>query len=660
MATINGLVYPNYNNQVKSNQQMVAKNVSGQIQASQSPSRLQTDAVYTTWNNPNSAPVGANEEPLTLLHLNDNHRKVNGLAKFKTAMDEITQKVLNTGGGLISAHSGDYNAGTDLQKLQLQVQTLNELGIKFTTIGNHEVDVPTPVFAKALQEAKFMTLAANVKIPEGCGVEKLAQSGKFASSTIYETGGNKYGLVGLAPPDLKQRIDPSVNLYGFDVLTKEETINAVQQEVDKLKAQGINRIVLISHVGLSVDREIAKATDGIDIILGGHSHDLLDPLEPGVSLFNSKSNEPVMIFQNGKNAKFLGVTDAYFDNNGIVKAAIARQENADNFVNHKKIDTLQDNILGKSPVIGVSAGTYTAEGCRLKENAIGNFVADSIRAKAGADIAIIRGSEIRDTISEGEITERTIEDTVPFVDYLYLVQITGQDVIDAIDNASQTYARQDRRPGVVHLSGARYTISEQGRATNVEVLNNNGQYEPIDPNKEYKTVYNGWSMKGAENFKSLAQPTSCIKAFDKIYADMVKEVIRDMNFKPVEMKTEGRIKILAKDPISSDKMPKALQKAQFVPVETVAQQPVAQPAQPVVQPVAQQPVAQQNAEQPLPTLTPRCAYKMPQQLVQNPNYYMYPPVMNQQYYVYPPVVQQQPAPQGYYYYQPATPTSYIR
>lgn len=648
MATINGIVYQNYNNQIKSNQQMVATNVSGQIQASQSPSRLQTDALYTTWNNPNSTPVGQNEKPLTLLHLNDNHRKVNGLAKFKTAIDEITQKVTNAGGGLISAHSGDYNAGTNFQKLLLQIQTMNELGINFSTIGNHELDVPPEVLAKALQEAKFHTVTANLTIPAGNSLDELKKSGKLTSSSIYETGGNKYGLIGLSPIDLNQRIDPSTRaqLKGVDVLSKEETFKAVQQEVDKLRAQGINRIVLISHIGLEIDREIAAATDGIDIILGGHSHDLLDPLEQGVSLFNSKSNEPVLIFQEGKDATFLGVTDAYFDNNGIVKAAIARQENADKFDKNKTIEALQDSILGESPVIGVSAGTYTASGVKMKENAIANFVCDALRARSGADIALIRGSEVRDTIAKGNITERTIEDTLPFVDYLYLVKITGQDVIDALDNSCKTYLNKDRRPGIVHVSGAKYTISEQGKAVNVQVLNKNGQYEPIDPNKEYTTIYNGWSMKGAEGFTSLAQPTSCIKAYNEIYSDVTKEAIKKFNLQPIEMKTEGRVTVLAKDPMEDGKKPKALQKAQ--PAQ-------AQPVQQTAQPVAQQNVAQQ-----LPTLTPRCSYRMPQQVVQYPNYYIYPPVMNQNYYSYPPVVPQQAAPQGYYYYQPASPTSYVR
>ncbi|MGD9580871.1 MAG: bifunctional UDP-sugar hydrolase/5'-nucleotidase [Vampirovibrionia bacterium] len=657
MATVNGLTYPYYYNQQQNNQQKVVNSVSNAIQASQSPSRLNTDAIYTTWNNPNSAPVAQNEKPLTILHLNDNHRKVSGLSKFKTAIDEIRQKVVNAGGGILNAHSGDYNAGTDLKKLQLQIQAMNDLGINFSTIGNHELDVPSDVLAKALQEAKFVSVTANLTVPAGNSLDALKKAGKLVNSAVYETGGNKYGVIGLSPMDLMKRIDPSTRrkLGGVDVLDKEQTFKIVQQEVDKLKAQGINRIVLISHIGLEIDREIAQATDGIDIILGGHSHDLLDPLEPGVSLFNSKSNEPVLIFQNGKNAKYLGVTDAYFDNKGIVKAAIARQEDSDNFGKNDSIESLQDKILGKSPVIGVSAGTYTASGVKLRENAIANFVTDAIRNKYNADVAIIRGSEVRDTIPKGEITERDIDDTLPFVDYMYKVKISGQDIVDAINNSCNTYLNKDRRPGIVHLSGAKYTVSAEGKATDVQVMNKNGQYEPIDLNKEYTTVYNGWSMKGAEGFTSLAQPLSCVEAYNDIYADVTKEAIKQRNFQPIEMKTEGRITVYAKDPMAKSKQPKAQQKASTY-------QQTAQTAQ-VQQNVVQQVPVQQNVNQSvLPELTPRCAYRMPQAVIQNNNYSMYPPVVAPGYYTYMPQQPVAPVQQPYYYNQniPVAATSFIR
>ena len=86
-----------------------------------------------------------------------------------------------------------------------------------------------------------------------------------------------------------------------------ETIQDVQKEVDKLKSQGVNKIILLSHSGYGYDRKIAKNTDGIDVILGGHSHNLVEGVKDGENLLYSKSNEPVVITQAGRDGKNIGV-----------------------------------------------------------------------------------------------------------------------------------------------------------------------------------------------------------------------------------------------------------------------------------------------------------------------------------------------------------------
>ncbi|MEW5821554.1 MAG: 5'-nucleotidase C-terminal domain-containing protein [Cyanobacteriota bacterium] len=658
-GVVNQLNYNQYREQQALNnvaQQNVPVQSAG-INASQSPSRLNTDAVYTTWQNPNSGPVNQNDAGLTLVHLNDNHRKVKGLAKFKTAINEIAKKVANSANAFLPVHSGDYNVGMDTKKLKLQIELLNDLGVKFAAIGNHEIDINPINLANELVNAKYVSLSSNLVMPEGCGLDKLVQSGKIAKSTVYQEKGHKYGLIGLSPPDLLKRLDPNSKMYGLNVLPREECVRVVQEEINKLKAQGINKIILVSHVGLDLDKEIAQNVDGLDIILGGHSHDLLNPLEPGVSLVNSKSNEPVLIFQNGKDAKYMGVTDAYFDDKGIVKAAIARQEKASTFDVDLKSKTLEDNILGKSPVIGTSAATYSASNVKMQENAIANFIADSVRTKMGADIGLFQSFAVRDSIEKGDITERSIDEVLPFIDAVHLVAVTGQDVLDALTVGTQTYVRQDRRPGILQVSGLTYTISPDGKPVNVMVKQNNGQYIPIDPNKEYKVAYDQYLIKGSEGFKSLARPMNVLNASYDCNADILKEAIKKLNFQPLQLKTENRIQILAKDPMASGDTPKALQKASS---QNVAVAPVSQASQQQVQQQYQQQV---NVR--APQLQPRVAYRMPMYPIMPPAYYYaQPPVIQPYYYAQPPVMQPMIPPPGYYYYatqgNAASPTSFVR
>lgn len=552
MSRINNLKCSNLSFQKANNPLSLEQNTNTQLV---SPTRLSTNAVYTSWQNPKLPALNADDKGLTLIHLNDNHRKIKGLAKFKSAIDAVIQNARIAHNSTLIAHAGDYNLDVDAKKLQLQIEILNKLGVNFAAIGNHDLEITPKVLANELIRSKFVSLVANLIIPEGHDLNKLRSSGKLASSCIYTTNGQKYGVIGLSPPNLRDTVPQNIDLEGIIALDDDQTIIATQKEVDKLKAQGINKIILISHVGVFLDRKIAEQTNGVDIILGGHSHTLLDPMVPGVSLYNSNAGEPVLIFQNGKNAMFLGVTDAYFTPDGIVKAAIARQENANSFISNPEINALENNFIGTSSKIGMSTSSYTALNVRYEENPIANFITDAIRAKTGAEISLFRGTGIRGDIEQGKITNDDIDEVLPFIDTEYLAKLSGKDIIEALSKGAKSLQRQDRRPGVLHASGLRYVISPTYEATNVTVLDKDGQYKPIDPNREYTVALNTFLLSGTSDFPSLSQPTSVIKAFYDTDTDIIKNAIKASPL-PVTMKKDGRIQIQA---AFDNDIPKALQ-----------------------------------------------------------------------------------------------------
>ena len=99
------------------------------------------------------------------------------------------------------------------------------------------------------------------------------------------------------------------------------TIKDIQTEADKLKEQGVNKICLVSHLGLKYDKKVAQQTDGIDVIVSGHTHEVLYGIKKDENLFYSKSKEPVIITQAGKNGNYFGLLNVTFDKDGtIIKA----------------------------------------------------------------------------------------------------------------------------------------------------------------------------------------------------------------------------------------------------------------------------------------------------------------------------------------------------
>ena len=175
--------------------------------------------------------------------------------------------------------SGDIMIGEILKANQVAVKAQKAMGIMASAMGNHEYDMPKHV-AEIIPTIGFKLLACNVNIkPDNPLYNKIQKS------YIQEVNGHKYGIIGITPVDLFSRIKYGKIFEELKVDSINSTIKDVQKEVDNLKKQGINKIILLSHVGFGYDQKIARETDGIDIILGGHSHNLVMDVKPGINLF---------------------------------------------------------------------------------------------------------------------------------------------------------------------------------------------------------------------------------------------------------------------------------------------------------------------------------------------------------------------------------------
>lgn len=80
----------------------------------------------------------------------------------------------------------------------------------------------------------------------------------------------------------------------------DDTIEDIQEQVQELKEQGVNKIFLLSHMGNQTDKIVAQKTQGIDVIIGGHTHELIKDVKEGENLLYSLTGEPVVITEAGK------------------------------------------------------------------------------------------------------------------------------------------------------------------------------------------------------------------------------------------------------------------------------------------------------------------------------------------------------------------------
>ncbi len=490
-------------------------------------------------------------------YINDVHGKMTNMERIyniskefdKTSASEIAPGFWSNSTADISkfkVSSGDIILGANYTHNKVANQFLNWSGFIASALGNHELDVVEPGnLAQLLSDAKYKMLAINVDIDKNSPV-----NGKIQKSMIVEKDGEKYGLIGIAPPDMLERVKMNNTLKDFTIANHDDTIKLVQDEVNNLKKQGINKIIVLSHQGIKNDKRLAQETEGIDIIFGAHTHDLIEGIKDGVNLFQSKSGEPTVITQAGKDGENVGILNVDFDENGIIKKVQnnvikTRDYNRPLFIK----DSIED-ILGKPEVIGRVKAAVPPPVKRLAENnPHGNLIADAMRCELGTDIAILNAGNIRGSFSQGPIDTRLISDITPFEDKMMILGLTEKQIVDSIKVGLKSVTRSSNKPGILLVSGLKYKANTKGELLEMEYIDKNNQVHKIDvnnpdANKKYTVAADDFYATGGDGYlESNKNPDFVIQKFDMDKNKLACDYIKKLN-QPIEITDDHRVEIV--------------------------------------------------------------------------------------------------------------------
>lgn len=441
--------------------------------------------------------------------------------------------------------SGDTFIGKD-EKTNLTAATfLQTAGIQASTLGNHEFDISATKLGNLITNAKTKFLGMNMNLPQNS-----ALNNKILKSTIIEENGNKYGVIGIQPIDMLNRIKSKDLLEGITIDNEPETIKELQQEVDQLKKQGINKIILLSHTGTKEDQKIAQSVSGIDVILGGHSHDLIEGIKQNQNLFTSPSGEPVVITQAGRDGHNFGILNVEYDDKGqIVKVQNNILRTAD-YNKNLLMTTMSNKLLGASPTIGTirKADPYPKKPL-IEENPYASFVADAVRKEMGVDLVLVNSGNFRGCMSSGSITARDVSSIFPFKNRLCKVELNEKELIDALNHGGTSLKSPDNKPNILQVSGLTYSLNKEGKVVEASFIDKNNQKQPIDvnkpnPNKKYITIYDDFMCEGADKFTMLNKMDSMLEYYtfdkDKVAIDYIKK----LNNQPFDIVKDNRIKFV--------------------------------------------------------------------------------------------------------------------
>lgn len=478
-----------------------------------------------------------------IFYISDLHGKMTNMERICSIAKQFD--AMKSNGAKLKLASGDILLGSNQMTNKVASNFLNWIGVTANALGNHEMDATPDALASSLNDAKYKLLAANVTV-------KLdsPMAGKIQKSVIEEYNGEKFGIIGTAPSDALERVGTRESLDDMTIDDVDTTIKKVQEEVNNLKAQGINKIIVLSHIGKDGDKRLAQETDGVDVILGGHTHDLYKGIKEGDNLLYSKSKEPVIITQIGKDGEFVGVLKTVFDKEGRIIKAQNNVMRSGTYSRTLPFKTAVESIIGKPEVLATVKSTAPAPKNRLLENnPHGNLIVDAMRHELGTDIGILNAGNIRGYFPEGEIDSRRINDVTPFEDKMMICELSEKQIVDAIKVGAKSFEKSDYKPGILLVSGLEYTVTDKGQLMDLNFINKDGSKSKIDINnpsetRKFTVACDDFFACGGDNYLPVnSNPDYVIKKFDVDKNVYTANYIKNLQ-QPLEIKQDDRVKII--------------------------------------------------------------------------------------------------------------------
>ena len=463
----------------------------------------------------------------SILYMNDFHAKLPNLERMYSASRAFDS--FETTADKLKLSSGDDGLGEDPVLSRAVSRLLSMIGITKRQNGNHEFDVIPAVHAENAKNAKYQELGAiNIHAKDTSALKDT-----MVRSAIEVHNGNKYGIVGIGPSDMFSRLKEGISKEDLIIDDIDTTILNLQKEVDELKSKGVNKIFLLSHSGYTNDVKIAQMTKGIDVILGGHSHDLIKGVEEGKNLFYNLDNEPVVITQAGKDGEYFGILNLDFDENGVIKSVQNNVIPTNIFNRTLPAKYAVEQIIGKPEHVGIINSAPPSPKNRLIENnPHGNFLVDAMRKELGTDIALLNAANIRGSFEKGKVDTRKVSEITPFKNNLVIAKISEKELVDAIKLGGKSFVNPGNKPGIVMVSGLKYSMNDKGELLNLSYVTDDGKLTPIDinnpdPNKFLRVAMDDFYATGGDGFHMLNKKHEAEAIYnfdkDKIACDYIKK-----------------------------------------------------------------------------------------------------------------------------------------
>lgn len=474
--------------------------------------------------------------PFTLLHMNDLHghilpyldktvredTKVSGAAFFASVIER--ERAANPEGTLLLS-AGDMFQGTPISNVfqgEPVIEIMNALRFDAMTLGNHEFDWGRDALDKLRTRAVFPFLAANIVGPGG-GV--LEGTKPYA---MLKRRGIDIAVIGVTTPETRYATKPA---HVAD-LTFLDPVAVLPEMIGKVRGEGAGLVIVLSHLGLEADQELARKVAGIDVIVGGHSHTAVT--EP-VRIDNT------LIVQAGYYGIYVGVLGLEVDpetrkltgysTRDVLRPVLAGVEASSDPAVAALVERYAEKVKSEfARVVGSSEVDLLRQ--PMAESNVGNLIADAMREAGGADIGLQNGGGIRADLPAGDITLEQLYTLLPFDNVVVTMTLKGEHIREILETSGEQQTK------ILQISGLSVEY-DLNRPAGSRVVQATVKGDPLRPDALYRVATNDFLVAGGDRF------TAFKNGFDLVYGDPLRDVVAAYlkKYSPVKPAIENRIVI---------------------------------------------------------------------------------------------------------------------
>lgn len=450
---------------------------------------------------------------LTILHTNDIHghvapwqgwegelagKSIGGLDRIAAEVGKVRKEIGAEKVLLLDAGDtlGDTLISTKTEGRAL-IEAMNSIRYDAMVIGNHEVDFTAETLRSRITEAKFPLLAANI-------LDKHSTELFTKPYVIKKISGVQLGILGLAYPNTAYTTAKK-NVREVRFVDAQKT---AARYVPLMRREGAEMVIALTHLGLSTDKQLAEQVAGIDVIVGGHSHNRMQ---------ESMQVGPTLIVQAGAHGSDLGRLDLSIERDGKrikitqhTRKLIMLTNEPDHDLSSQTAALIaphqaeMNQRIGRAEKAIVRAQTIAGDKPRARdeESPADDLFADAIRESTGTEAVFLPGVGYGVAIQPGDITAEQLKNLVPHDSDVVTMSLTGRQIKSILEQSIENFSAEDppqKVGGIIQVSGVDFSYDPRnGQGKLVETVTVAGK--PLESGRRYHVATNSLLADGGHKY----------------------------------------------------------------------------------------------------------------------------------------------------------------